>query len=179
MQKSPDTVPDRATVCVGVAALSVMVSEAERAVPALQTGVKVTEMLQLAPIVPEQVSVSAKSDALAPEIAMLVTWSGWVGTVLMSLIEEETLGVPGVWAANEMADEESDAPAGCVAVPEREIVCGLLGALSVKFKVAVRVPEASGENWTKTVQLAPGRIVEAQLFDSEKSAALVPARLIP
>jgi hypothetical protein len=44
-------------------------------------------------------------------------------------------------------------------VPETETCCGLLGSLSVKFSVAVRVPEAIGLKRMLTVQVEePARL---------------------
>ena len=65
--------PDRLTDWGLLAAPSVMVTEAVR--PPLAAGVKVTLMVQLAPAATElpQLFVGAKSLALAPETAMLLT----------------------------------------------------------------------------------------------------------
>lgn len=64
-----------------------------------------------------------------------------------------------------------------VPVPDRGTCCGLLLAVSVKFKVAVRVPLAVGLKKTFTVQLAPAASEEPQgveVDDLRKSPALVP-----
>ena len=63
--------------------------------------------------------------------------------------------------------------AGCVVIngaiadvvepPVSEIVCGLLGALSVSVSVPVRVPVAVGVNFTLIVQLAPAAMVLPQV----------------
>jgi hypothetical protein len=61
-----------------------------------------------------------------------------------------------------------------VAVPVRLAVCGLLLALSVTVRVAVRVPLAVGLKVTLIAQLAPAARLEPQLLVSAKSPLLVP-----
>lgn len=63
-------------------------------------------------------------------------------------------------------------PGAAVMLPEAPPVpspvtatcCGLFPALSVKLRVAVRVPEAVGLNRIVTVQLADAARVEPQVF---------------
>lgn len=50
-----------------------------------------------------------------------------------------------------------------VATPETATCCGLLPALSVKLRAAVRVPEAVGLKRMVTVQLADAAKVEPQV----------------
>lgn len=57
-----------------------------------------------------------------------------------------------------------------VAVPLRETVCGLAGALSLTESVPVTVPIAVGVKVTLMVQLAAGARLEPQLSLSPKSA---------
>jgi len=59
-------------------------------------------------------------------------------------------------------------------IPERAIVWGLPGALSVMVTVAVRVPAAVGLKATLIVHSAPAATAEPQLFDVEKSPAFEP-----
>jgi hypothetical protein len=118
-------------------------------------GLKVTEILQLAPassVVPQPL-VSANALAPAPviETAMLVS-------VAVPGFESSTtwtaLVVPLVWLPkdNELgastACGEPDAP-----VPLRLTVCGLLESLSVRVSVPVIAPVAVGVKVTSIVQL--------------------------
>jgi hypothetical protein len=62
-----------------------------------------------------------------------------------------------------------------VPVPDRATFCGLAGALSVKVKLAVRLPVVPGVNVTLTTQLAFTAIKAPQvLAEIVKSAAFVP-----
>lgn len=49
-------------------------------------------------------------------------------------------------------------------VPDRDTVCGLVGALSVKVRVPVRVPRAVGVKVTLTMQFFPAASVLPQGF---------------
>jgi hypothetical protein len=61
------------------------------------------------------------------------------------------------------------------AKPERATVCGLGVALSLKFKVAVRVPLTVGAKRTFTVQVAEGARLDPQVFEEIwKSCGLAP-----
>ena len=53
-------------------------------------------------------------------------------------------------------------------VPVSATVCGLPTALSVTARVPFSVPSVLGENVTRTGQLAPGAILEAQALVSPK-----------
>lgn len=55
-------------------------------------------------------------------------------------------------------------------VPVSATVCGLPAALSETARVPFSVPSVLGENVTRTVQLAPGTILEAQVLVSPKLA---------
>jgi len=71
---------------------------------------------------------------------------------------------------------------GAVPVPLNPTLCGLPLALSVTFKLAVRIPVAVGVKLTLMVQLAPAAIVlglSGQVFAWPKSLALVPLIPIP
>lgn len=54
-------------------------------------------------------------------------------------------------------------PVPPVPTPDTATCCGLFPALSVKLRVAVRVPEEVGLNRMVTVQLAEGARVEPQV----------------
>jgi hypothetical protein len=79
-----------------------------------------------------------------------------------------------------LAKESSDGlivtlPVVPVPVPESATVCGLPLPVSVKFKVAVRLPVALGPNKILTVQSADAaRLVPQVLLNIVKSAASVP-----
>lgn len=61
--------------------------------------------------------------------------------------------------------------------PVRATCCGLLPALSVKFNVAVRVPDVVGLKMILAVQLAEAASVEPQVvLKTAKSPALVPVK---
>ena len=63
-------------------------------------------------------------------------------------------------------------------VPLRETLCGLPAALSLILTLALRAPEAEGENVTRMVQLALAASelgASGQVVVSPKSAAFVPA----
>jgi hypothetical protein len=61
-------------------------------------------------------------------------------------------------------------------VPVTLAVCGVLLALSVTVKVALRVPTAVGVNVTSIEQLAPAARLAPQLFVCAKSPLLVPVK---
>ena len=65
---------------------------------------------------------------------------------------------------------------GAVPVPLKLTVCGLLGALSVKFSEALRLPAADGVNVTLTVQVPLGVTVAPVQVSAllAKSLAFVP-----
>src|SRR5947208_940000 len=66
---------------------------------------------------------------------------------------------------------------GSVPVPLKTTLCGLPLALSVMFRLAVRLPVAVGVKLTLMVQLAPTAIVlglSGQIFAWPKSLAFVP-----
>ena len=72
--------------------------------------------------------------------------------MLVSVTIFGTLWVPTVWLPKLRLVGTSFTT---VAVPVRGTDCGLPGALSVKLKLAVRVPLDLGVNATVTVQFAP------------------------
>ena len=61
-------------------------------------------------------------------------------------------------------------------VPDTPEVWGLLLALSVTVKIALRVPVAVGVKVTLMVQVAPVAKVEGQLLVCPKSPGLVPVK---
>ena len=81
------------------------------------------------------------------------------------------LVVPTFWFPNVR-------PAGvtvtAVPMPVKATICGLLGALSVTEREAVRVPTSVGWNVTLYVQVPPAGRLEPHVVVFEKSAALAP-----
>src|SRR5215472_16505345 len=63
-----------------------------------------------------------------------------------------------------------------VPIPLTPSDCGLLTALSVKVRLALRVPMLVGVKVTLIVQLAPTARLEPQLLDWAKSLLLAPVR---
>lgn len=79
-----------------------------------------------------------------------------------------------------LAVDPEDVLSEVMPMPDNAICCGLLPELSVKFKLAVLVPEAVGLNKTVTLQVAEEGSAEAHVFLSiEKSPESVPSRLTP
>src|SRR5215471_1042894 len=66
---------------------------------------------------------------------------------------------------------------GVTPVPVRETVCGLLGALSEIFRVALRFPVAKGVNVIEIVQLPPAGTEVPQVFVCAKSVLFGPVML--
>src|SRR5439155_2092973 len=60
-----------------------------------------------------------------------------------------------------------------VPIPLRLTTCGLVGSLSVTVMVPVLRPDPFGEKLTLTLQSPPGGIERGQLWDSEKSPAVL------
>jgi hypothetical protein len=169
-------VPVSATVCGLPLAESVKVRVAVR-VP-VAAGLNVTLAVQLvaaARLVPQVLLEMVKSPASVPVIATLLI----VIEAALPLVN-----VDGCAALLEpiavLAKESSDGlivtlPVVPVPVPESATVCGLPLPVSVKFKVAVRLPVALGPNKILTVQSADAaRLVPQVLLNIVKSAASVP-----
>src|SRR5579862_964177 len=159
--------PDRSTVCVLLGmlpVLSVTVRMPERGPDA--DGVKVTLITQLpagARTAP-QVLVVEKS----PVTVILPTLRG-AAPELLSVTVWALLVVPIGSTVNPRLATESDACGVGFPLPDREIVCGLLVALSAKTTVPKRLPATVGVNVTLMVQLALGATLEPQLLTSAKS----------
>jgi hypothetical protein len=90
-----------------------------------------------------------------------------------SVVDFAALLEPRLMVPNARDVGETDAPT--VPRPERATVWGLGTALSLKFRVAVRVPVVVGANTTLTVQLLDGAKLIPQVFEGIlKSAGLAP-----
>lgn len=143
----------------------------------LAPGVKTTAIAQVdvtVSVVP-QVVFWLKSVELVPVNVMLVMFSVAV-PVLLSVKELGVLPTAAAWLPKLKLDGERPA-SGAVPVPVKLTVCGLLVALSVKVKVAVRLPAVVGEKFTLTVQVpfTPSGLAAVQvLLGMAKSPGLVP-----
>ena len=148
----PVPVPVRLTVCGLPLALSTMLTEAVRLPVA--AGVNVTLIVQLPFAATElpHVLVTAKSPGSVPAVPIVVIVKAWF-PVLVRVTDCAALVVPRFWLPKVRAPVER-ATAGAVPVPVRASASGLLWRLSAMLTVAVRVPEAVGENFTTIVQLA-------------------------
>ena len=168
----PPPAPLRLTAWWPSEALSVIVSVAVR-VP-VAVGVKVTLIVQLAPPATElpQLLVWAKSPALVPARATLVTLKLAL-PVFVRVTGWAELLVPKGWLAKVKVKVES-AAAEDVPVPARLTIWGLLLALLVSVNAAVRVPAPDGRKVTRIVHWAPAATVPPQLSLSLKSPALAP-----
>ena len=150
-------VPVKLTVCGLPAALSAMLTEAVR-LP-MAAGVNVTLMVQFPPADTEEphVLVTAKSPGSAPVVPILLIVKLPL-PVLVRVTDCAALVVPGFWFPKLRVDAErvtAGAVPAPVPVPVKLTVCGLLAALSVKVKVAARLPAIVGVKVTLTVQLPP------------------------
>jgi hypothetical protein len=140
---------------------------------------KVTLIAQLAPAatLDPQLLVSAKSPALAPDTATLVTLNA-AFPELLSVIVCPALAAPTVWLANVRLVGER-LTADVIPVPATLTLWGLWETLSVTVTCAVRVPDAVGWKVTVIVQLAPAAMVDPQLLLCAKSLGFVPPSVMP
>src|SRR5207302_1207676 len=125
---------------------------------------------------------TAKSPGLAPARVMLVRLSVAVPPLVRVTVWARPLVVPTRWLPKATLFAES-VTAGAMPVPVRVIVCGLPGASSTMFSVALRIPVASGVKLTLIVQLAPGATEPAPLGQvlpaaKAKSAACAPVMVM-
>ena len=139
---------------------------------------KVTLIVQMAPAatLDPQLLVWAKSLALVPETAMLVTLKAALPE-LVRVIVWAVLVAPTDWFPKARLVGETLATRA-VPVPERLTFWGLPVALSVMFNVLVRVPGAEGLKVTWTEHLALAASLPPQLFVWAKSPALAPVRVM-
>jgi hypothetical protein len=148
-------VPVRVTACGLPAALSVMVTAADRAPVAV--GLNVTLIVQLpvfAATELPQVFVCAKSPLFAPVTAMPVMPRAAL-PVLVSVTDCDPLVVFNVWLAKVRLEPDrlTVGAATVVPVPLSVKECGLPAALSVIVTAADRAPVAVGLNVTLIAQL--------------------------
>lgn len=162
-------VPARETVCGLPGALSVT-STLPISVPET-VGLKTTVILQLAP-----------AATLAPQ---LLIWVKSPVTVTLATVSAEVpvfvrirffclLDVKTTVVGNVRLVGEKLIPGPPVPVPLRATVCGLLGAVSAKVRVAVRAPMLTGEKLTLTTQLVPEATIVPHVLVSAKSPGFDP-----
>ena len=148
-------VPDRLAVCGLPGALSEMDKVPVREPSAV--GVKVTEIVQLAPaanVVGDngQVEVFAKSpEAEIPKIVSGTAWLFFTVKLFAALV------VPNTWLPKERL--APDRLTEAVPVPVNCAVCGVFGALSLTVSFPVRAPSAVGVKVTEILQLPPAASV--------------------
>lgn len=157
--------PESATES-GVGELPMVRVQAAARAPAA-VGSKRTLAVQLADaarVDPQLVEEMAKSPELAPEMteALMVTELEvlLVTVMICDALLEPRLTLPKFRLVGDAATVPEEPPAPS---PERETCCGLLEALSIKARFAVRVPEAVGLKRMVTVQLAEAASVEPQV----------------
>lgn len=157
-------VPLRRSVWGEDAASSVITRFAARDPAAL--GVKTSEIVQLADGATgaPQLFVKLKSEALGPLSETEETCNGAV-PVFMTVSVCAELEVPCVVEGKDSAVGESvTAGAAGTPVPLRARVCGLPGALSATWRLAVNAPALAGLKLMLTEQLALGARVARQVL---------------
>lgn len=123
----------------------------------------VVQLAEAARLDPQFVLEMAKSPGLVPEIPapLSVTEAEVLLVTVMAcaVLEDPWLTLP----KDKLEGAAATIPEPPLPSPERATCCGLLPALSVKARAAVRVPEAVGLKRTVTVQLAEAARVEPQV----------------
>jgi hypothetical protein len=173
------TVPDNATVWGLFPAESLNVNVAVRVPAAAGRNVMLTVQLpEPARFAPHVFAAMEKSPDAGPEMMMLLM----LITVAPPLLRVTVCGglVDATIGAAKTRLAGDTVALGRLPVPDSNTVCGLLVALSVKLRVAARVPAAEGVNTTSMVQLAEAaRALPHMLAEMAKSPALVPAIAAP
>lgn len=172
-------VPFSVTVCGEPLALSATETVAVKLVA--EAGVKVTEMVQLAPAasVSPQVLVSAKSLELVPAMEIPAIESVAL-PVFISVVDCAALVVPTTDEKATVAGEnETPGAAGAVPVPLSATVCGEPVALSAIESVAAKLAAETGVKVTETAQLEPAASELPQVLVSAKSVGLAPVMVMP
>jgi len=91
----------------------------------------------------------------------------------------EALGVPTIICDAKVRLVVEREAVGTAPVPLKLTVCGLLLALSVMVRVALREPAAAGVKVTVIGQLPPDATLAPQVFVWEKSPMFVPVMVMP
>lgn len=167
-------VPLRTTVCGDPWASSAIVRSAVRWPGAV--GSKTSEIVQLEPGASgaAQLLVKLKSEGLGP-VRETEEMCSVVLPELMTVKVWGALEPPCVVLGKDSAGgEKVTAGEGAMPVPLRTRVCGVPGALSAIWRLAVDGPTAAGVKVMLTEQLALGARVAWQVLVCEKLEALVP-----
>src|SRR5438874_444914 len=144
----------------------------------MAVGVKVTLIVQLPPAatLAPQLLVCPKSPGLVPVKPMLVMVNaaplGFESVTALAALVAPTFWLPNV-------SEVGERRGGAIPVPDTTAVCGLLLALSVTVKIALRVPVAVGVKVTLMVHFPSPRtadVLGGQLLVCPKSPGLVPVK---
>jgi hypothetical protein len=142
---------------------SVKVRVAERAPDAEGLNTTLTEQVALtAKLAPQVLLEIVKSAEFVPVIATLLIEKA-AALTFFSVVDFAPLLEPRLMAPNARDVGETDAPT--VPRPESATVCGLPLAVSLKFRVAVRVPVVVGAKTTLTVQLLDAARLVPQVFE--------------
>jgi len=128
-------------------------------------------MVQLPPALTlgRQSSVSEK-----PALATMLATARAHPPVLLSVTGIEALGVPTIICDAKVRLVVGREAVGTAPVPLKLTVCGLLLALSVMVRVALREPTAAGVKVTVIVQFPPETTLAPQVFVWPKSPMFVP-----
>jgi hypothetical protein len=173
--------PDRVVFCGLLLAVSVNARVAVKVPDAVGLNTTLAEQLAAAARLAAHVLLEiAKAAALVPEMAtLLIVMAALVP--LLSVTDCGELVDPTAVFANEMpVGAAVTLPVEEAPVPVKATVCGLLLPVSLKLRVAVRIPAALGLNTMVAVQLAAAaRLVPHVLLEIVKSAAFVPEIVIP
>jgi hypothetical protein len=158
--------PERATLLVPAEVVNARVAVKLPAAVGLKT--RLAEQLAAAARLAPQVLVEiAKTAAFVPEMATLLIVMAAV-VPLLRVADCAGLVAPGAVLPNDrvVGLALTVPPVVPVPVPDSATVCGLLLAVSVKLRVAVRVPVVVGEKTMVAVQLADAaRVVPQVLLD--------------
>jgi hypothetical protein len=159
-------------------ALSVMLMAADFA--PVETGLKVTETVQLAPAArePPQVFVNEKSSACPPpSVIELIASALTPELVTVTVFDPEVPSTFSLPNANDVAlNLTAGAEPAATPVPLKLTIWGEPPAVSVIWMAAVLVPVATGLKAIATVQLAPAASDEPQEFFNVKSSAWLPVK---
>lgn len=164
-------------------ALALLVMDQEAVSVPEMVGLKVTEAVQLedAARLEPQFEDALKSAALAPEIAPEVRVTE-LEVLLDTLMDCAVLDDPIVTLPKDKLVGEAETLPVVPPAPSplRETCWGLEGSLSVKVRLAVRVPETVGRKTTEIVQLVAAAKVEPQAFlEMAKSPGSAPVSRMP
>jgi hypothetical protein len=172
-------IPLSVTSCGDPVALSATLTVADFPLP--ETGVKVTDTVQLAPgaRVDPQVLVSAKSSACTPVTAIDVNATlALLALVIVTVWALDAAPTGSVPKASKVALNFTTGVVGSEPVPPSATLCGEPAVLSTALTLADFPPAETGANVTDTAQVAPAARLVPQVSASAKSSACTPVTLI-